>query len=90
MQTLTDFRFLKIGRRSRRERVGARRRSRAVPGQILVQLKDGDPISGVIGIAGAAGEPFRGWLELTAQLERLRERLVAIPDATAENIDDDH
>jgi hypothetical protein len=38
----------------------------------VLTLNPGEPISGQIQAAGRTAEPFRGWIELTGKLERLR------------------
>jgi hypothetical protein len=41
--------------------------------QIVLELESGDPISGRIRGSGGPPTPFRGWLELSSKLDRLRQ-----------------
>jgi hypothetical protein len=40
--------------------------------QVVLELNQGEPISGRIHASSGQSQPFRGWLELATKLERLR------------------
>jgi hypothetical protein len=46
--------------------------------RVVLELDAGEPISGSLCGPSGVTEPFRGWVELTSLLERLRSTLGAV------------